>query len=191
MIVGCSITKTTTWRGIEEEFSNVYHFDSAADTTSQQIIDGVVTAEAAILGANVNFIGAKVWGPTDGFALQSRMLLQVTLARTGSVSGGAQTAKELSAVVQWDTGRINSRGGRIFLRKYLHLGMLINVDEGAAKGNTPMGGPTLAALKAYADDVQNAVGISGASLSDKKGRKLPLNTNATVLPHLHTRQFRR
>jgi hypothetical protein len=191
MILGVSLTKRTTWRGIEEEFSNVYHFQTAVDVTSDQVVDGVLAAEREIFGNNVTFVNAKVWGPTDGTALQSRMLLQRDFANSGNLAVGAITAKELAAVVQWDTGRINLRGGRIFLRKYLHVGRLAASDEEAAKGNAPMQASSITALTAYADDVKNAVGLSGADLCDEKGRLLPFNTPAIVLPHLHTRQFRR
>jgi hypothetical protein len=191
MILGVSITKRTTWRGIEEEFSNVYHFSTDVGTTSDQVVDGVLAAEREIFGNNVVFVNAKVWGPTDGTQLQSRMLLQRNFANSGNLATGAITAKELAVVVEWDTGRINLRGGRIFLRKYLHVGRLASTDEEAAKGNTPIAASTLTAVAAYAADVQNAVGVSAAPLCDEKGRVLPINTTAKILPHLHTRQFRR
>jgi hypothetical protein len=191
MIVGVSVTKSTLWRGINEEFSNVYHYDAAADTTSQQIADSVVAAERALHGSNVTFKGVKVWGPTDGPKEQSVMLLQQTLTGNGSQLSGVPTAKELAIVVQWDTGRKNSRGGRIFLRKYIHLGMMSGGTEDMAKGNTAMVAAVTDPVVTYANKVKNAVGISGANITDKKGRGLPLGTAAQVLPHMHTRQFRR
>ncbi len=191
MIAGVSVTKSTTWRGIEEEFSNVYHFDLAVDVTSKQIADEVVTAEKALMGTNVTFKNVKVWGPTDGTKAQSVMLLQEDLTGNGLITPGAVTAKELTAVVQWDTGRKNTRGGRIFLRKYVHLGTLNAVDESAAKGNTQLPAPSVTAIKAYGNKVKNPLSASNAPLTDQKGRTLPLGTDTQVLPHLHTRQFRR
>jgi hypothetical protein len=191
MIVGVSITKRTTWRGIEEEFSNVYHFDAAADVTSKQLVDEVVTAEKAIFGSNVSFVNAKVWGPTDGTKAQSQMLLQEDLTGNGLITPGAVMAKELTAVIQWDTGRKNTRGGRIFYRKYVHLGTINSVDEQAAKGNTQLPNAAVSAIKAYGNKVKNPLAASNAPLTDKMGRTLPLGTDTVVLPHLHTRQFRR
>ncbi len=191
MILGVSVTKRTTWRGIEEEFSNVYHYDAALDATSQEVLDAVVTAEKALMGTNVSFVNGKVWGPTDGTKEQSQMLLQQNLSGTGLITPGAITAKELSAVVQWDTGRKNIRGGRIFLRKYVHLGTINSVDENAAKGNTALPAATQTAIVNYGNAVKNALPQGRAAISDKKGRKLPIATTSAVLPHLHTRQFRR
>jgi hypothetical protein len=191
MIVGVAVTKRTTWRGIEEEFSNVYHYDTALDATSQEVADAVVAAERTIFANNVFFLNVKVWGPTDGTALQSQMLLQQTLTGSGNAARGSDTAKELTAVVEWDTGRKNTRGGRIFLRKYLHLGSLTEPGEDQAKGNTALVAATVTRLTTYANAVKNALPQGRAAISDKKGRKLPIATDAKVLPHLHTRQFRR
>jgi hypothetical protein len=191
MILGCSVTKSTTWRGIEEEFSNVYHFDAAVDTTSQQVADAVVGAERTILGTNVSMKNVKVWGPTDGTKEQSVMLLQQNLTGTGAIIAGSVCAKELSAVLQWDTGRKNTRGGTIFLRKYLHVGAIPDTAEEAAKGNAALPAAAITRFNNFGNSVKNPVGVNGAPLCDKKGRKLPLNTPTKTLTHLHTRQFRR
>jgi hypothetical protein len=191
MILGISISKSTTWRGTAEEFANVYHYDATADTMAVDVIDAVVAEERKVMGNNVNFLRAQAWGPADGTKLQSQMLVQKNLTGVGAVATGEITAKEMAAVVQWDTGRVNTRGGKIFYRKYLHIGRLNGTDAEGAKGN----GPLLTAAKdlivAYGNNVKNVVGINGASICDKQGRKLPLNTAPVVLPHLHTRQFRR
>jgi hypothetical protein len=119
------------------------------------------------------------------------MLLQEDVGGTGAKPLGVETAKELTAVVQWDTGRKNTRGGKIFLRKYVHLGIIGAADHQAAKGNSALAAADVQAIVDYANKVKNAVGISGANITDKKGRGLPVATPAVVLPHLHTRQFRR
>jgi hypothetical protein len=119
------------------------------------------------------------------------MLADKSLNQTGTADTSGSTAQELAAVVQWDTGRKNTRGGRIFLRKYLHVGALASGQDEAAKGNTPMNAQQIEKYRNFGNNVKNVVGINGASICDKKGRKLPFNTDAQVLPHLHTRQFRR
>jgi hypothetical protein len=191
MILGVSITKSCNWRGIEEEFSNVYHFDTTVETTSDEVINGVVNAERQIYGDNVKFVKGQAWGPADGTQLQSQMLLQKPLTGFGALVTGAKTAQELTAVVSWDTGRVNTRGGRIFLRKYAHVGRIDTSLEDVAKGNTALPQNIKEQYESYGNSVKNAVGINRATLCDKQGRQLPLNTPATVLPHLHTRQFRR
>ncbi len=191
MIIGVSITKETTWRGGAEEFSNVYHFDTAVDTTSDEVIDAVVAAEQTVHGPGVAFKNAKAFGPTDGLPAQNVMLADRTLTQFGTMPTAVTAGKELAAVVQWDTGRKNTRGGRIFYRKYLHPGALGTGNDDAGKGNVAMTQAQQDLFVAYGNDVKNAVGLSGANLTDAKGRALPIGTPATVLPHLHTRQFRR
>jgi hypothetical protein len=191
MILGVSVDKAVTWRGVEEQFTNVWHYDAALDTTSKQVADAVVANERGLFGANVSFKRVQVWGPADGLPAQNQMLLQETLTGAGTGGSGTITAKELTAVASWDTGRKNSRGGRVYLRKYLHLGQLAEVADEAAKGNNSLSISEQGRVKTFANNMKNVVGISGASICDKKGRKLPVGTDAKVLPHLHTRQFKR
>ncbi len=191
MIIGVAITKETSWRGQQEEFSNVYNYDTSTEVTSEQVIDAVVTAEKGVFGSNVTFKNAKAYGPVDGTKLQNVMLKQKTLTGTGQVATGTVAAKELSIVVMYDTGRLNTRGGRIFFRKYLHVGRLQGTDEEGAKGNQPLNTTAKELVVTYANAIKNPVGVSGASLCDKQGRKLPVNTTGRILPNMHTRQFRR
>jgi hypothetical protein len=191
MIIGVSVTKQSSWRGINEQFSNVYNYDTGIDITAEQVLDGVVSEERKIFGDNVTFVKAQAWGPVDGTPAQSQMLNQKTLTGVGAVVTGAIAAKELAAVVEWDTGRVNSRGGKIFFRKYLHVCKLPATFGEAALGNTVMDSSSINLYLAFGNGVKNVAGVNGASICDKRGRKLPLNTSPKVLPHLHTRQFRR
>ncbi len=191
MILGVAVEKGTTWREKEETFTNVWHFDATVDTPAQSVADAVVAEERKLHGANINFKNVKVWGPADGTQLQNQMIIQQTLSGPGTAVGAEIMAKELTAVVSWDTGRKNSRGGRIYLRKYLHLGRGPSTDPEAAKGNTAMTAAEQTRLRDFGNSMKNLVGVAGANICDKQGRKLPLNTGAQVLPHLHTRQFRR
>jgi hypothetical protein len=191
MILGVAVEKAVTWREKEELFTNVWHYDASVDTSAESVADAVVGSERALFGANVTFKNVKVWGPADGTPLQSQMLVQKTLTGPGTATSGEIMAKEMAAVIAWDTGRLNTRGGRIYLRKYLHLGRGPSTDPEAAKGNTAMTAAEQTRLRDFGNSMKNLVGVAGANICDKKGRKLPLNTGATVLPHLHTRQFRR
>jgi len=180
-----------TWRGVEEEFTNVWHYDATVDTTSQEVADAVVAEEKKVFGQNVKFKKVQVWGPADGTKLQSQMLLQQPLTGFGTTFAGAILAKELTAVISWDTGRVNTRGGRVFLRKYLHLGQWPFSNEDEAKGNVAMPANQQTEMVRFGNAMKNIVGLGRASLCDKRGRKLPLGTDAKVLPHLRIRQFRR
>jgi hypothetical protein len=191
MILGVSVTKSTGWRGIQEEFTNVWHFDATVDTTSKEVADAVVAGERPVFGPNVNFKRVQVWGPADAGPAQNQMLLQEDLTGTGEAFPGAICAKELSVVASWDTGRVNTRGGRIFLRKYLHVGQLNDAGDEAARGNAALPAAVADQYKRNMNAMKNIVGVGRASICDRKGRKLPLNTDVVILPHLHIRQFRR
>lgn len=192
MILGVAVDKSVMWRGQKETYTNVWHYDTTIDTTSKEIADAVVDKERALMGTNVSFNRVQVWGPTDGTKEASQMLHQEDLSGTGGTGGGQTCALETTAVVSWNTGRFNSRGGRIYLRKYLHLGQLFSNDLEASKGNTALPSSDMGRLESFGNAMKNLQGTGfGAAICDKKGRKLPLNTPAAVLPHLHTRQFRR
>ncbi len=191
MILGVAVDKAVTWRGEEETFANVWHYDASVDTSSEDVGNAVAAAEKAFFGSNVTFKRVQVWGPADGLPAQSQMLFQKDMTGTGTGSTSTVCALETSAVISWNTGRVNTRGGRIYLRKYLHLGRLAYADEEAAKGNTLLPALERTRIVDFGNSMKNLVGIAGANICDKKGRKLPLNTPAVVLPHLHTRQFRR
>ncbi len=192
MILGVSIEKELTWRGQAEQFANVYHFDTDAGYMSEDLVQAVIAVERPAFSTQVKFRRAKVWGPTDQGVIASEMLLQADLTGTGSRASNFLTGFELAAVVSWNTGRKNSKGGPVFLRKYLHVGA-ITTAGGPELGNTALPSQDLDILRNYGNGIKNVGGATGlaANLCDKKGRKLPLNTSPKILPHLHTRQFRR
>jgi hypothetical protein len=191
MIIAVAVNKHFLWRGSREDFTNVWHYDTSVDTTAQELADAVVAKERTVYGRNVNFSKVQAWGPADGTKAQNQMLVQQVLTGTGEVNGFYDTAKELTAVLSWDTGRVNSRGGKIFLRKYMHIGNMTSGDEDSAKGNTAIPAQDRDRYATFGTDMKNLVGLNRASICDRLGRRLPLNTNVKVLPHLRIRQFRR
>jgi hypothetical protein len=192
MIRGISVEKRVTWREQPEDFANVYHYDSDATVSSEELLDAIVAAERPMFVNAVSYIRGQVWGPTDGTKEQSQMLFQKNLSGLGTSSVGSLTPSENTAVLSWDTGRVNTRGGRVYLRKYLHVcGISATSQTAAAMGNNALPASEILKYKNFGNSIKTIIGASGAHLCDKKGRRLPLGTDCKVLPHLRIRQFRR
>lgn len=196
MIIGVSVTKQTAWRGGSEEFANVYHYDTPAGMSSSLLVQEVVRLERTLVfPAQVSFVRADAWGPTDQGKLASEMLHQVELGETGEAAIPAPAVigpKEMTVLVSWATGRKNVRGNPIFLRKYYHV-VLYSGSQGAAMGNEALPASEINFMKDAGNAFKNVlVGPTQqqATLCDAMGRGLPLGTDAQVNPFARIRQFR-
>jgi hypothetical protein len=193
VIVGISITKEEQFRGRNEEFSNVYHFDAAVGMQPANLANAVSQLERPVFNSTVQFKSWKAWGPTNQGKAANEMLDEGEFQNLSGGAGLQQIYSELAAVVSWSTGRKNTRGQMIYLRKYLHVCGAEGTS--AAPGLTDATIPTTqqTALITYGNAVKNVnVGASQqvAHLVDKMGRRLPVGTDPKVLPHFHIRQFR-
>lgn len=120
MRIGIQITKSTPFRGVEQEFHNVYHFwlDTAVTAPSSALIDELVTTEKALHSSAVNFRRAACW-TAGGTKQQNSMLLKKNLTGTGSQTGGTSMDRERAVLIRWPAG-FDSRGNPVYLRKYYH-----------------------------------------------------------------------
>jgi hypothetical protein len=193
---GFEITKKVTWRGAEEKFSNVYHynFPGGLDVEiANNVIDAIAAAEKPAFGSNVLFTEGRAWGPTDQGKAASNMVSIRDLSGAGSQAGTAAIPFELALVVQCYIGR-GPAGRKQFLRKYLHICRASSGDlgDGGGLGNAAIGGNLLTVGAQYAARVKTVTaGSNSYDLCSPKG-KLYTNSggNWQVLPHLHVRQFR-
>ncbi len=193
MIVGISITKEEQFRGRNEEFSNVYHFDAAVGMDPANLANAVAQKERPIFNSTVQFKSWKAWGPTDQGEAANEMLAEGNFEFLSGGAGLQQIYSELAAVVSWSTGRKNTRGQMIYLRKYLHVCGSEGTSTGPGLTDATIPVTQQTALITYGNAVKNVnVGAAQqeAHLVDKMGRRLPLGTDPKVLPHFHIRQFR-
>jgi hypothetical protein len=186
-VFGMSIEKETTFRGVTERFSNVYHYNVASwDANSwQSMVDVVVNAEKAIFAANTTFKLARIFGPVGEGEAANIMQYITDLTGAGSATSGT-AYPELAAVVAWPLARSVTTGRKRFLRKYLHLG-----STGISTGQNPLiASATVTALQNYAAAVDDVSwGVYSGYLCAPQG-DAPLAA-AYVLPAAHIRQFRR
>jgi hypothetical protein len=118
--VGIQTTKTTLFRGVQQEIHNVYYYrDPAAVTTpSESLIDEIVTNEKAWHSSGITFVRASAWS-AGGTNAQNQMLFQKNLSGAGSATPDASCDKERAYLLRWPAG-FDVRGLPVYLRKWYH-----------------------------------------------------------------------
>lgn len=119
--IGVSITKSTSFRGGVQEFSNVYYYDvSAVPTVAQAdtIIDNLTTMEKTFHSSQVTFTRGRLWTETGNKAT-NEMISQKNLVGTGARSGVTGMDKERAFLVRLRAGN-DSRGNPVYMRKWYH-----------------------------------------------------------------------
>jgi hypothetical protein len=190
-----TITKQTTWRGLPEKFSNVYHYDTGApistDAGWDALINAIVAIEKPIHNSSVTFVEGRVNGPTNAGEAANIMQRIVDLTGAGTMgAGGATIPKEQTVVCSFYIGR-SALGYKRFLRKYYHSGQIPSSTVDSVRfGDTPLA----AADKTPFTNAMNAlktitIGASSNDLCAPNGDHLPVGSSPKVLDHLHIRQL--
>lgn len=139
MQIGMSITKSVLFRGVQQEFANVYHYylTGAATGPWSDLIDENVVTEKLLHTADVTFKRAAVWS-SGGTIAQNQMLFQKALSGLGSKQVDVNFDRERAVLIQWPAG-VDSRGKPVYLRKWYHSGGAIDgvaAFSSAVKQNT-------------------------------------------------------
>jgi hypothetical protein len=151
------LVKEFPYRGAAEEFSNKYHFEGTVPATPEAwetLAEGWIQEERKIYTSAVKFVRAYGYEPSSDHAnwvMDYTVPPETPLQGTFVGEAGSSIAPgDAAATVRWDTGMWNTRGKKIYCRKYFH-----GVSQSAASHDTV--DPTqVAAYNAYA-----AVVISG------------------------------
>lgn len=190
------IKKKVTWRGQEEEFENVYHYDFGIGVPTEagfiDLLNAIRDIEKPLHAQTVTFLQGRAHGPTNGTQAEDQMRAVVDWSgQVGDSLNSNVIPFELAAVVSWYVGR-SSRGYKRFLRKFWHVcGMQGTTGQGAL-GNTTIAAADKTKFTNAANNLKNIViGGQGNALCTPQGSNLPAGTNPKVLDYLHTRQFRR
>jgi hypothetical protein len=121
--LGVSITKSVSFRGTAQEFSNTYYYEGPEplnETVAGNMIGLIVPKEKAIHGAAVTFVRAKAWS-AGGTAGTNTMLAEQNLSGTGTAgASNSSMDKERAFLVRIRAGN-DSKGRPVYLRKYWHL----------------------------------------------------------------------
>lgn len=126
-----TIVKTFTYRGQPEEFSNSYHFTGSdpADSAAWAALDGAIRTEERKVYTSAAKI-VRVYGYNSGAASASYVhdlsLVDPTLVQGQLAAGTSIPAPGDAAVwLRQPLAVLNSKGKRIFLRKYFHDARLV------------------------------------------------------------------
>lgn len=121
-----TIVKRMSYRGQNEEWSNKYHFSGTtpADATAwKTLADAIITNEKGCLPATISFVRAYgyVAGQDHTVAVIDYTLPPNTVVvGTQPTTSASPTPGDAAFWIRWQTPDFNSRGKRIYLRKYYH-----------------------------------------------------------------------
>lgn len=120
LTTGLSITKTVSFRGVQQPFSNVYYYNipSVSEADAVTLANYVKGQEAWWHSADVTFTAYKVWtgGGTTG---ANHMISQGALTGVGLAVTDTAMDRERAVLVSWRAGN-DSRGHPVYLRKWYH-----------------------------------------------------------------------
>lgn len=194
MRYGVSISKSFLWRGITEQFANVYHYNLATSldaTMADNLVTQLVAAEKPLFSGNVSFETARVWEAGGSPAANLTILIK-DLPDVGTGAVVDQLYRELAVVVKWSTNRLTSTGRKIFLRKYLHVEALPSTVAGVRNGTTALTSGLKAPFLSYADTIREIAIASGPTvfLCAPGGQQVSDSLPTSVDDWLRIRQFR-
>ncbi len=196
---GIQITMSTTWHGKAEEFSNVFHYDLLGSDFDEakwtDLINQLVADMKPIFATEVTFVRARVFGPTNGLAVDNVMKHAQDLSGTGVIgAGGPPMFPESSIVGSFYLGR-SAKGFKIFLRKYLHVGRFDNVvgaPVATLEGRAALTIPQKGLYTTFMNNIKNyTIGLNTPALCTPKGQQLPIASDPAINDYVRTRQFRR
>jgi len=195
-VVGVSIVKSTSFRGVAQEFSNTYYYTTPLPVVSAvatSLIDHLVTLEKPMHAPSVSFVRGKCWsaGGTPG---QNEMISQKALSGVGTNSSGSNTNldKERAVLVRFRAGN-DSKGRPVYLRKWWHLdvaalGASNTITDGQKANTAGLSGAQTATVEAWGNAVKSITALpQNFDLVSDKGRGI---SGATVAhPYLEHHQL--
>lgn len=178
-MIGISITKSTSFRGAAQEFTNTYFYINSGSYPDQagadSLIDQLKSIEVGFHAGNVTFLRGRLWKQT-GDKATSEMISQKNLSGTGSNSAITSFDKERAFLFRIRAGN-DSRGNAVYFRKWYH-------SCGNGPGNVAVASPqldnTAAIAGANRTTMENAVApvkniggfIGGWEICAKSGRRI-------------------
>jgi hypothetical protein len=189
------VTMATSWKGISEEFSNLFHYNTPVITTEggwAALANAVVAELKPIHSSVVTFKRVRIYGPTDGPKEENQMRYVADLSGAGTLAGSVFLNPEL-AVVGWVYVGRGPKGGKQILRKFLHTAQLPTGAAGnAALGTAPLTSTDKAPFITRLNNLKTlTIGGADNQICTPNGKGLPLGSNWAVLDYVATRQFRR
>lgn len=184
--IGLSITKTVSFRGATQEFSNVYYFEMAALPSAggaDTIIDNMANKEKSFHSSLVTFTKGRVWSQ-EGSPGANQMISQKNLTGTGQRATPTQAWDRERAFLFRLRAGTDSRGNSVYLRKWYHS--CGNMDSSAGVGTpqleqtSPITSTDKALMVTAMQGIGDANGSAGVpKLCAKGGRQADVGANWT------------
>ncbi len=131
---GVTVIYSFLYRGHQEEWSQQYHFVGSAPSTDSDwlaLITELVTMLQGGITDRVDIVRAYGYEDTDDDAVYSIGEPDSPFPLTGAI--GTSTADvapgDAAAWIRWKTGRTNTHGKPIYLRKYFHSVILSGASD--------------------------------------------------------------
>ena len=193
--IGVSITKSTSFRGATQEFSNVYYYEMVAlpsEAAAATLIDNLVTLEKTFHGVLVTFVRGRCWSQT-GSPAGNNMIEQHNLSGTGARAALTQLDKERAYLFRLRAGN-DSRGNPVYLRKWYHsCGVFFNgqtVVAGILENTSGFSSGDRSTMVSAMQAIGDANGSAGAPKLCSKGGRLPtVGENWTAHQYLEHHQL--
>lgn len=190
------VEKQAEYFGKLETFGNTYHYSTlpGQEFLDEDTANHVAEEERKVTQSNVQFVGWRTWGPTDGTQLANIIRASGDLDGIGGALKNSSTYKEACALVVLEIARSPLLNRRRWLRKFLRMpGGSTAMPDDVISGQQAIPQGLQDELVAYGNAVKRAPG-PGADpygLCTEEGDVVPLGTNAEVRPYLFTRQIGR
>lgn len=121
-----TIIKQFTYRDQPEEWSNTYHFSGTTPVNEaawETLARAVANLEKNVLTSNTKIVGAYGYiAGQEASVFQANWLGPPDTAIVGSLTWDVSVMcpGDAAATVRWYTGQKNSKGKKIYCRKYFH-----------------------------------------------------------------------
>jgi hypothetical protein len=178
--VGVSITKSFSFRGAAQEFSNTYYYQTSGvvnASIADALIDNLAAKEKLIHGTGVSFVRGKCW-TAGGTKAENNMLAQKPLTGTGSanLSVTSPIDRERAFLVRFRAGN-DSKGRPVYLRKWWHLDVssisTTAISNAQLQQTAPLDSAQRTALQNTADGFKSvSASTTNFDLVSEKGRAI-------------------
>lgn len=193
--IGVSITKSVTFRGATQEFSNVYYYQGGTlpdASGADAIIDAIVAAEKSWHSTVVTFVRGRLWSQ-EGSPAANNMISQKNLSGTGTQNADASLDRERAYLFRIRAG-VDVRGNPVYLRKWYHSCGVFDVAVGlsaALTGNTgAFSSGQRTTMSTKVDGLKNLSQAGGGwSLCAKGGRNFNAGENFLAHQYLEHHQL--
>jgi hypothetical protein len=183
------------WRGTEELFSNVFHYNSDVgdpnEATHVSLANAIVGIMRPLYVSKVSFKTYRVWGPTNATPAESQTRALGDLTGLGTAGWNSFTPAEETVYGSLYLGRNPATGRKRFLRKYLHTAGIPNTEPfDAFLGHTALSTSFKNTIAAALLNL-NQITVGGVPyyLCAPSGSRPASSEVWKIGNHLHIRQF--